>query len=116
MCANLFNLQHDIAILEHGVMDGHFVPNIAIGLDVVNRFSEISKTPKELHLMVESPELFRDVFSLTQKIQKPVDIGVDGGVDLNRIRQLYKLGVNIFVAGTSTIFRNSNLKQNHRTY
>jgi ribulose-phosphate 3-epimerase len=35
------------------VMDGHFVPNLTIGLPVVRRLSEVSRVPLDIHLMIE---------------------------------------------------------------
>jgi ribulose-phosphate 3-epimerase len=36
------------------VMDGHFVPNLTIGLPVVSRLAEVSKVPLDVHLMIEN--------------------------------------------------------------
>lgn len=35
------------------VMDGHFVPNLTIGLPVVKRLAEISPIPLDVHLMID---------------------------------------------------------------
>lgn len=40
------------------VMDGHFVPNISIGVPVVASLSRVSSIPLDVHLMIEKPELF----------------------------------------------------------
>jgi ribulose-phosphate 3-epimerase len=44
------------------VMDGHFVPNLTIGPDVVAAVSEATSLPVDVHLMVERPELMIDRF------------------------------------------------------
>lgn len=36
------------------VMDGHFVPNLTIGLPVVSRICEVAKLPTDVHLMIEN--------------------------------------------------------------
>jgi len=50
------------------VMDGHFVPNITIGVPVVAALRRVTKLPLDVHLMIEQPERFVDAF---------VDAGAD---------------------------------------
>ena len=38
------------------VMDGHFVPNLTLGLPVVERLAEVSPVPIDCHLMIEDPD------------------------------------------------------------
>ncbi len=38
------------------VMDGHFVPNLTIGLPVVERLVRVSPVPIDCHLMIEDPD------------------------------------------------------------
>jgi ribulose-phosphate 3-epimerase len=45
------------------VMDGHFVPNISIGLPVVVSLRKITRIPLDVHLMIEKPELYIDDFA-----------------------------------------------------
>jgi ribulose-phosphate 3-epimerase len=45
------------------VMDGHFVPNISIGIPVVVSLQKITRVPLDVHLMIEKPELFIDEFA-----------------------------------------------------
>jgi ribulose-phosphate 3-epimerase len=45
-------------LIHVDVMDGHFVPNLTIGLPVVKRISEVSNVPLDVHLMIENPELW----------------------------------------------------------
>lgn len=40
------------------VMDGHFVPNLTIGMNVVKSIKPISKIALDVHLMIEKPEKF----------------------------------------------------------
>src|SRR5262245_40033835 len=44
------------------VMDGHFVPNITIGVPVVAALRKITTLPLDVHLMIEQPERFTDAF------------------------------------------------------
>lgn len=50
------------------VMDGHFVPNITIGVPVVAALRKVTDLPLDVHLMIEAPERFVDAF---------VDAGAD---------------------------------------
>src|SRR5688500_19325278 len=44
------------------VMDGHFVPNITIGVPVVAALRKITKLPLDVHLMIEKPERYVEAF------------------------------------------------------
>src|SRR5215467_14054997 len=45
------------------VMDGHFVPNIAIGAPIVQSLRRITQLPMETHLMISDPDSFLDEFA-----------------------------------------------------
>jgi ribulose-phosphate 3-epimerase len=45
------------------VMDGHFVPNIALGAPVVQSLRRVTRLPLETHLMISSPDFFLDEFA-----------------------------------------------------
>lgn len=63
LAADFANLQRDIEnIAENGsdwvhvdVMDGLFVPNISIGLPVVQAIRPVTRLPLDVHLMIEKP-------------------------------------------------------------
>lgn len=44
------------------VMDGHFVPNITIGIPVVESLRKKTKMTLDVHLMIEEPEKYIDAF------------------------------------------------------
>ncbi len=44
------------------VMDGHFVPNLTIGMPVVKSIKPKCKIPLDVHLMIEKPERFIEEF------------------------------------------------------
>jgi len=64
MCADISNLVETLDILESesveylhmDVMDGHFVPNFALGMDHIKKIREISNVPMDFHLMITDPE------------------------------------------------------------
>src|SRR5512137_2348915 len=45
------------------VMDGHFVPNLTMGPFIVEACRRVTQLPLNVHLMVQSPELFLESFA-----------------------------------------------------
>lgn len=62
MAADFANLESEVAqvssadFLHVDVMDGHFVPNLTIGVPVVKRIAEVSPLPLDVHLMIDDPD------------------------------------------------------------
>jgi ribulose-phosphate 3-epimerase len=50
-------------LIHVDVMDGHFVPNISIGPLVVQGLKKLTSLPLDVHLMIEHPERYIEVFS-----------------------------------------------------
>ena len=50
-------------VIHVDVMDGHFVPNITIGPLVVQGLRKLTSLPLDVHLMIENPERYVEVFS-----------------------------------------------------
>ena len=44
------------------VMDGHFVPNITIGVPVVKSLRKVTKLPLDVHLMIMDPDRYLEAF------------------------------------------------------
>ena len=71
LSADFANLERDIKIVENAgadwihvdVMDGHFVPNITIGVPVVKSLRNVTKLPLDVHLMIEQPEKYIEPFA-----------------------------------------------------
>jgi len=71
LSADLANLASEVKEVAEGgadwihvdVMDGHFVPNITIGVPVVECLKEVSPLPLDVHLMIERPEEFIEPFA-----------------------------------------------------
>lgn len=68
--ANLSRLGDEVAALDQGgadaiqwdVMDGHFVPNLTFGADVIKACRDVTKVPYEVHLMIENGEQWVEAY------------------------------------------------------
>ena len=63
LSADFMNLGRDIALIEQAgagfvhvdVMDGHFVPNLTMGVPVVKQLKRTTSLPLDVHLMISNP-------------------------------------------------------------
>ena len=51
-----------VTALHLDVMDGHFVPNISIGIPIVESVRRVTDLPLDVHLMIERPERYLEQF------------------------------------------------------
>jgi len=70
LSADFANLKSDVqkieplsGMLHIDVMDGHFVPNISIGVPVVRSLKKITNLPLDVHLMITDPIDYVDAFA-----------------------------------------------------
>jgi ribulose-phosphate 3-epimerase len=49
-------------MLHVDIMDGHFVPNITFGPDIVKKIKSLTKLPLDVHLMISRPRKFITAF------------------------------------------------------
>jgi ribulose-phosphate 3-epimerase len=74
------------------VMDGHFVPNISIGLPVVAALRRITQLPLDVHLMITQPE--RYVAEFVEAGASILTVHVEACPHLHRVvQQMRALGV-----------------------
>lgn len=85
-------------IIHCDIMDGHFVPNLTFGPDIVSKVNEITNLPLDVHLMINSPEKFIEAFQKAGADYISVHLENNYHLNrlLNRIRDLkVKAGVAI---------------------
>lgn len=71
LCADQLNLEEQIQILEKlpipwhhiDIMDGHYVPNLAFGIDTITAIRKVTKEPILVHLMADNPSEYIDVLA-----------------------------------------------------
>ncbi len=54
-CLTAFK-EEGIEYLHMDVMDGHFVPNMQLGVDFIKNLRALSPIPLDIHLMIEEPD------------------------------------------------------------
>jgi ribulose-phosphate 3-epimerase len=70
------------------VMDGHFVPNITIGPQVVQALKSVSRLPLDVHLMVEDPDKLLPSF--VKAGADRISVHVEASVHLHRTLSLIR--------------------------
>jgi ribulose-phosphate 3-epimerase len=62
LSADFANLERDIVAVDNAdwlhfdVMDAHFVPNLTLGLPVLERIVQVAPMPVDVHLMIDDPD------------------------------------------------------------
>ncbi len=59
----LKQLNESVEWIHFDVMDGHFVPNLTFGPDILKAFRRNTELFMDVHLMVDDPDHFSDVFA-----------------------------------------------------
>lgn len=76
LSADFMNMERDVKVLEEGgagfvhvdVMDGHFVPNLTLGVPFVKQLKKVTDLPLDVHLMISNP---------LEQLQWYLDAGAD---------------------------------------
>ena len=90
LSADFSRLHEEIEAVERGgasilhvdVMDGHFVPNITVGLPVVKSIARATELPIDAHLMISEPGRYAEQF--VEAGAKMVSVHVEADAHLHR--------------------------------
>ncbi len=90
LSADFSRLNKDIEAVERGgagilhvdVMDGHFVPNITVGLPVVKSIARTTSLPIDAHLMISEPGRYAEQF--VEAGAKMVSVHVEADAHIHR--------------------------------
>lgn len=105
LACDFSNLEREIKMLNESeadwihvdIMDGVFVPNLSMGIPVVEAINRHAKKPLDLHLMIVSPE--NHVESFKKAGASSISVHVEVCRNLHRnIQQIKALGCNAGVA------------------
>ena len=78
------------------VMDGHFVPNLSMGPEVVKALRPVTRIPLETHLMIEEPDRYAEAF--VKAGSSRLILHVENGGDLHaRLLRVKAMGVSVGV-------------------
>jgi ribulose-phosphate 3-epimerase len=107
LAADFANLQREITMINESeadwihidIMDGVFVPNLSMGLPVVEAVKRHARKPMDVHLMIVQPERYVEAFQkagattisvhaeacphLYRNLQQLKQLGVKAGVAIN---------------------------------
>ena len=98
LSADFARLGEEIAAAERGgatvlhcdVMDGHFVPNLTIGLPVIKSLRRATRLPLDTHLMISDPGLYAEQFVAAGA--QMVSVHVEADPHLNRTLAAIRAG------------------------
>jgi ribulose-phosphate 3-epimerase len=78
------------------IMDGHFVPNLSMGAQIVHSLRRVTRLPLETHLMLSDPDFFLEDFA--QAGSDSLLVHWEGNNNLNRtVRRIKELGKRVGV-------------------
>lgn len=105
LAADFANLEREIKMINESeadwihvdIMDGVFVPNISMGVPVVEAMNRHAKKPMDVHLMIVNPEKYVEAFHKAGAAV--ISVHIEACPHLHRnIQQIKALGVKAGVA------------------
>ena len=105
LAADFANLEREVKMINESqadwihvdIMDGVFVPNISMGLPVVEAINQHARKPLDVHLMIVNPERYVDAFYKAGA--KYISVHAEACTHLHRnVQQIKVLGIKAGVA------------------
>lgn len=105
LASDFANLEREIQAVEAAgadlihvdVMDGHFVPNISIGVPVVKSLRPVTQLPLDVHIMISDPLFYAESFAKAGADTIVFHIECDSDVQAT-IDKIKSLGVSVGIA------------------
>lgn len=86
-----------VDMLHLDIMDGHFVPNISFGPQIVKSIKKITKLPLDVHLMIENAQEFISIFARAGA--RIITVSAEACINLREgIEAIKKEGLEVGVA------------------
>jgi ribulose-phosphate 3-epimerase len=121
LAASLSRLEEEIRRVEEAgveclhvdIMDGHFVPNISFGPNMVSALKKITRLPLDVHLMIQQPDRY-----IRQFIEAGADtlhVHLEAYHDVRRtLRTIKEMGCRTGLAiNPMTLFQNATVLLKH---
>jgi ribulose-phosphate 3-epimerase len=89
LSADFANLESELKRISNAdwahvdVMDGHFVPNLTLGLPVVEALAKVSPIPLDCHLMIDDPDRWAPMYA--EAGGKSVTFHIEAAADPRRL-------------------------------
>lgn len=105
LAADFANLEHEVLMINESqadwihvdIMDGVFVPNLSMGLPVVEAIKRHARKPLDVHLMIVNPEKYVEAFHKAGA--EVISVHIEACHHLHRnIQQIKNLGIKAGVA------------------
>jgi ribulose-phosphate 3-epimerase len=105
LAADFANLEREVLMINESqadwihvdIMDGVFVPNLSMGLPVVEAIKRHAKKPLDVHLMIVNPEKYVEAFHKAGA--EVISVHIEACRHLHRnIQQIKNLGIKAGVA------------------
>jgi ribulose-phosphate 3-epimerase len=105
LAADFAHLADEIRRVEDGgadlihvdVMDGHFVPNLTLGIPIVEALHRVTRLPLDVHLMIENPDRHVAAFARAGASVIAVHAEVCPRLD-ETLARVHDLGLKVSVA------------------
>ncbi len=105
MCANVWRMADElheltaaqVDLLHFDLMDAHFVPNMPLGLGIIEHLRPHTRLPFDAHLMVENNDFFVD--KLVQIGVEQISVHAESAIHLDRtLALIHSYGIKAGVA------------------
>ena len=96
-----------VDLIHIDIMDGHFVPNITLGPDVIRNIRKVTELPLDVHLMIEDPDFYipRFIDAGADIVTFHIEIFIkEKKLDLKKLEEVYRKAEKVkYIRGGLTL-------------